>query len=98
VKAVKRVWIAALVLAALATPLLAGCSATKTDTSAQQKAECAQNQRMIRLAMDAVYADTQVYPSIDTVVQKADVKCPSGGTYTYDPTTNTVSCSVHGHL
>ena len=41
--------------------------------------------------------DTGVYPDVASVVAQLHAKCPSGGTYSFDPNTNVVSCSVHGH-
>jgi outer membrane murein-binding lipoprotein Lpp len=93
---VKRIWIAVVLVVLLAGVLVSGCSAKKVDTAAQQRAECFQNQRNIKLAMDALYADSQMYPPVATVAEKLGAKCPSGGTYQFDPTTATLSCSVHG--
>ena len=91
------VLLGALLAAVLATVLLSGCSAGASDTAAEQKAQCFQNEKLIKVAMDVFYADSQMYPPIASVVTKLDVKCPAGGVYSFDPNTDTVSCSVHSH-
>ena len=91
------VLVAALLAVVLATVLLSGCSAGDGDAAAEQKARCFQNEKLIKVAMDVFYADSQLYPPISSVVTKLDVKCPSGGVYSFDPNTDTVTCSVHGH-
>jgi hypothetical protein len=42
-------------------------------------------------------ADSGIDAPLQTVVDKTHVVCPAGGTYSYDPTTGVVNCSVHGH-
>ena len=89
--------VAILVVLAAAT-MLGGCSSKPAaPTVAQTQAACFENQTHIKQAMDLFYADSQMYPPIETVVEKLHVACPSGGTYSFDPDTNTVTCSVHGH-
>jgi hypothetical protein len=81
----------------LATLVLAACAPSKADLAAQQRDQCFANEAQIKMAMDLVHADTGFYPDIKDTVAKLGLKCPSGGTYTFDPNTDTVSCSVHGH-
>jgi hypothetical protein len=75
---------------------LSGCGPSKADVSAQQRDECFANQKRIKLATDLVNADTGIYPDIASVVAQLKAVCPSGGAYSFDPKTDTVSCSVHG--
>jgi len=75
---------------------VAAC-APAAPSAADQKAQCFTNQMLIRTEMDVFHADSGVYPPIATVVDKMHLKCPSGGTYAFDETSATVSCSVHGH-
>ena len=83
---------------ALGVALLAGAGCGPTALSADvAKQECFANQAKIKTMFDVFYADSGEYPPIGIVVQKLGVKCPSGGTYRFDPKTLTVSCSVHGH-
>ena len=85
-----------LLLSAAASGLL-GCGPSKAQIAAQQKQECFDNQSRIKMAVDLVYADTGIYPSVTDAASKLGAKCPAGGTYTFDPGTDTVSCTVHGH-
>ena len=94
---VKRRAMALLLVALLTLPVLSACSASKSDVAADQKAQCFQNEKLIKVAIDVFYADSQMYPPIASVVTKLDVKCPAGGVYSFDPNTDVVSCSVHGH-
>jgi hypothetical protein len=95
----KLATIALAALLAVALLLAVGCaSKPAAPSAADQKAACAENQAHIRQAMDLFYADSQIYPPIATVVEKLHVACPSGGTYVFDEKTDTVSCTVHGHL
>jgi hypothetical protein len=75
---------------------VAAC-APVTPSAADRKAQCFTNQALIRAEMDVFQADSGIYPPIATVVEKMHLKCPSGGTYSFDETSATVSCSVHGH-
>ncbi len=75
---------------------VAAC-APATPSAADLRAQCFQNQALIRAEMDVFHADSGIYPPIATVVQKMGLKCPSGGTYLFDEASATVSCSVHGH-
>ncbi len=77
--------------------VLSGCSPSKVDVTAQQKQECFDNQSKIKMAIGLVHADSGIYPDVASVVKELDVKCPAGGTYSFDEKTDTVSCSVHGH-
>ncbi len=87
------------VLAALAAGMMLGGCVSKPValTAAQTKAQCFENQSRIRQMMDLFYADSQTYPPVETVAEKLHVACPSGGTYSFDPDTDVVTCSVHGH-
>jgi len=73
------------------------CGPSKADIAAQQKQECFDNESRIKTAMDLVHADTGFYPNVADAVRELGAKCPGGGTYTFDPNTDTVSCTVHGH-
>ena len=66
-------------------------------SAAELKAQCFQNQTLIAAEMNLFNADSGMYPPIATVVEKMGLKCPSGGTYSFDGKTLEVSCSVHGH-
>ena len=81
----------------LTLAVLSGCGPSKAQLAEQNRQQCFANEQQIKMAMDAVYADSDIYPSVADVVAKLGIKCPDGGTYTFDPNTNTVSCSVHGH-
>jgi len=85
----------ALVLALTALAVVA-CGPSKAEIAQQQRDECFATQKQIKLATDLVNADTGIYPDIASVVAQLHEKCPAGGTYSFDPKTNTVSCSVHG--
>ena len=76
---------------------LVACGPSKADIAAQHKQECFDNEARIKTAMDLVHADTGFYPDITDAASKLGAKCPDGGTYTFDPNTDTVSCTVHGH-
>jgi len=93
----KRTLMGLLLVVSLASILAAACSPSKAEIAAQQRDQCFANEQQIKMAIDLVNADTGVYPEIGGVVTKLGVKCPAGGTYSFDPNTNTVSCSVHGH-
>ena len=84
-----------LALLAIAAGVL-GCSASTSDLASQQKNTCFANQRRILLAINMVNADTGVYPDVKNAVKELNVSCPAGGTYSFDPKTDVVSCSVHG--
>jgi hypothetical protein len=89
----------ALVLAlalCLVLAFAAGCGPSKAEVAAQHRDECFANQRQIKQAIDLEHADSGIYPSIGDVLRVMHVTCPDGGTYTFDPNTDTVSCSVHG--
>jgi len=73
------------------------CGPSKVEVAAQQKQECFANEQRIKLAINLVNADTGVYPDIKNVLAQLDATCPAGGTYSFDPNTDTVSCSIHGH-
>ena len=76
---------------------LSGCAPSKVEVAAQQKQACFANQRQIKTAIGIVHADSGIYPDVATVVAKLGLKCPSGGTYSFDPDTDTLTCSIHGH-
>jgi hypothetical protein len=75
---------------------LTACGSSKAAIAQEQRDQCFATQKQIKLATDLVNADTGIYPDIASVVQQLNAKCPAGGTYSFDPKTNTVSCSVHG--
>jgi NaMN:DMB phosphoribosyltransferase len=93
---VRCVRVATLVALALTIAALLGCSPTKTDVAAEQKATCFANQKQALMAINVVHADAGIYPDIADVTTKMGLKCPAGGTYTFDPATDLVTCSVHG--
>jgi hypothetical protein len=76
--------------------LASGCGPSKAQLAAQHRDECFANQREIKQAIDLEHADSGVYPSISDVLRVVHVSCPDGGTYSFDPNTDTVSCSIHG--
>ena len=83
---------------ALGVMLLASAGCGPKGLSADlAKQECFANQARIKGMFDLFYADSGEYPPIGIVVEKLGVKCPSGGKYSFDAKTVTVSCSVHGH-
>jgi hypothetical protein len=73
-----------------------GCS--QAPTAAELKAKCFANEAQMQTVMKVFAADTGgVNASFDTVVAKTNSVCPSGGKYSWDPATQIVTCSVHGH-
>ena len=92
---VKRIAMIALVLA-MAFALTA-CGQSKAQIEAANKDLCFSHMRQIRMAMDVIYADSDEYPSVTDAAAKLGFTCPDGGKYSFDPNTNTVSCSIHGH-
>ena len=74
---------------------LAGCS--RGSNAAEQKAKCFANEALIGTEMKLFKADSGLDAPLQTVLDKTHVVCPSGGKYSYDPTTGVVNCSVHGH-
>ena len=90
---VRLVLAVALALTALS---VVACGPSKAEIAQQQRDECFATQKQIKLATDLVNADTGIYPDIASVVAQLHATCPAGGTYSFDPKTNTVSCSVHG--
>lgn len=73
----------------------AGCG-PQAPTAAELKQQCFDNQLRIKQAEDLMFSDSQLYAPIGDVTSKINAKCPSGGTYTFDTTTDKVTCSVHG--
>jgi len=59
---------------------------------------CASNRAMLSSQYSVVQSGAS--PEADTsfagVVQRAGAKCPTGGVYSWDATTNKVKCSTHG--
>ena len=88
------VLVAVLAVAALTA---AGCGPSKAAVAAEHRDRCFANEAQIKTAINLVYADTGVYPTMADVLSKLHVTCPDGGTYSFDEKTDTVSCSVHGH-
>ena len=84
--------IAIVLVAALA---LAGCA--QGPTAAEQKATCFANEATVETAMSLFKADSGLDAPLQDVLDKTHAVCPSGGTYSYDPATGKVTCSVHGH-
>ena len=98
-RAARRLAVASLVLCLLLAVAgsLAACGPSKAEVAAQQKQDCFATESRIKTAMDLVHADTGFYPNVADAVRELGAKCPTGGTYTFDPNTDTVGCSVHGH-
>jgi hypothetical protein len=96
--AARRIVLGALAAALLVAVLgVSGCGPSKAEVAAQQRDECFATESRIKTAMDLVHADSGVYPNVADAVRELAAKCPAGGTYSFDPDTDTVSCSVHGH-
>lgn len=90
-------WIVVVLVAALALgAILTACAPSKEQIAAEQRDQCFANQLKIKVAIDAVYADTGAYPDLNDVIGKLNAQCPSGGTYSYNAETGAVPCSVHG--
>ena len=66
-----------------------------------QKVTCRAYQANMRMAIEGYYVEKEVYPtSLNELVPTYMPKmytCPAGGTYTYDPVTHKVRCSIKGH-
>jgi hypothetical protein len=92
----RRVLLVALAALLLAAIALTACAPSKEKVAEQQRQECFANEQRIKTAMDLVHADTGFYPNVSDAADKLGLKCPAGGTYVFDPNTDTVSCSVHG--
>jgi hypothetical protein len=86
-----------MMLLTVASIALVACGPSKAEVAAQQKEQCFTSQRQLKLALGVIYADSGIYPDVQDAANKLGAKCPSGGTYSFDPSTDTVSCSVHGH-
>ena len=86
--------VAALLLVALG---LVACGPSKAQLAAQNREQCFAYEKQITMAMNLVHADSGIYPSVQDAAKELGAKCPSGGTYSFDPKTDTVSCSIHGH-
>ena len=93
----RRMMVAAALILLVGTLGVAACGPNKAELAAQQKQECFDNESRIKTAMDLVHADTGIFPDVTDAASKLAAKCPAGGTYSFDPDTDTVSCSVHGH-
>jgi hypothetical protein len=93
----KRGWVLLCLVALVIVLAVAGCGPDSAKVEAKQKEQCFANERLLKTAMDAFYADSGMYPPLSTVTSKLDVKCPAGGEYTFDEKSDAVSCSVHGH-
>lgn len=87
----------AVILALTAVLGLTAC-APAAPSAADQKAACATNQRLILAEENLFHDDSGLWAPIADVVDKMHLKCPSGGTYSFDATAVKVSCSVHGSL
>jgi len=86
----------AVILVLAATLGMTAC-APAAPTAAETKSACFANQTLIAAEMNLFYDDAGIYPPIADVVDKMKLKCPGGGTYSFDAATHQVSCSVHGH-
>jgi len=88
---------AALLAAALLVALVAGCGQSAAQKAAADRDECYANESQILSAINLEHADSGEYADVNLVAKTLNLKCPSGGTYTFDPNTDIVSCTVHGH-
>jgi hypothetical protein len=95
-KGISVVALVALVALTAAALILAGCGAG-TPVAAEQKAQCFANESLIQDEMKLFNEDSGMYPPLKDVLDKMQLKCPSGGTYSFDATTGVVTCSIHGH-
>jgi hypothetical protein len=93
----RRIMFAVLAMILCTTVALSACAPSKEKVAEQQRQECFSNEQKIKTAMDLEHADSGFYPDVNAVAKALGVKCPSGGTYIFDPNTDTVSCTVHGH-
>jgi ABC-type glycerol-3-phosphate transport system substrate-binding protein len=84
-----------LIVALVMALALTGCSSGSDAAAAKTK--CYANETLIAQEMKLFYEDSGTYPPITTVVDKMQLSCPSGGTYSFDATTGVVTCSIHGH-
>ena len=87
--------LAVLATAAMLLVALSGCSGASA--AAEQKQQCFANESLIQSYMKLFDEDSGMYPPLKDVIDKLHVTCPSGGTYSFDPKTGIVTCSVHGH-
>jgi type II secretory pathway pseudopilin PulG len=92
----KRLLLVLAIIALLGVPIVSACAPSKADVAAQQKEQCFANETQLKMEIDIFYADSQTYPPIEKVVAETHVACPAGGTYSFDPATDKVSCSIHG--
>jgi hypothetical protein len=92
---VKRITVA--LMLTLVVVLGATACAPSKPSVADTRAACFANQKLIAAEMDLFHADAGIFPPISDVVQKLGLKCPAGGTYSFDATTDVITCSVHGH-
>lgn len=75
--------------------VLVGCS--HKPTAEDQKAQCFASQKLIETEMRLFKADSGLDAPLQNVLDATHAVCPSGGTYSYDATTELASCTVHGH-
>jgi hypothetical protein len=92
-----RAVVAAMLALAVGVLGVTACSPSKAQVAAQHQQQCFNNEHQTKLAIDLVHADSGVYPDVKNVVAELKLRCPDGGTYSYDPNTDIVTCSVHGH-
>ena len=92
-----RASVGAALLLAFAVLGVTACTPSKAQVAAEHREQCFNNEHQIKLAIDLVHADSGVYPDVKNVVAELKLRCPDGGTYSYDPNTDIVTCSVHGH-
>ena len=86
---------ALLVTALVVSLTLAGCS--QGPTAAEKKTTCFGNEARVEAVMKLFKADSGMDAPLDKVLKDTGAVCPSGGTYTWDPATSVLTCSVHGH-
>lgn len=90
-------WVRVALLAVLvSSALVTSCGPSKEQVAADQRDRCFANQLKIKVAIEAVHADTGIYPDLNDVIAQLDAKCPGGGTYSVNANTGAVTCSVHG--
>lgn len=91
--ALALVWVIAFALVGCAQPI----AKVAEKTAQEQKAVCQSKMTLMQTEMKLFNADSGLEAPFETVIEKTNSVCPSGGTYTYDPATYLVTCSVHGN-
>jgi hypothetical protein len=93
----KRLSLLAAVLALALALAAALSSCSQGPTESEKKAVCFGNEARVGAVMKLFKADSGMDAPLDRVLGEMKAVCPSGGTYTWDPQTETLTCSIHGH-